>query len=529
VSSPAFIAAWIWAMVASLFSNADGKGAVKDSQRPRNRKGMPQINKESLMLSEEMKAWIFLISSMALAAGTPCEQLRGLKIPKVTVRAAAMSRSAPGLPSLPSFCRIEAVARPVPDSKIEFEVWIPAGWNGKFEGVGNGGYVGAISYAAMGRALRNGYATASHNTGHVGDNLLFGLGHPEKVRDYAYRAVHVMTENAKLLIRAHTGRAADKSYFVGCSAGGHQALSEAQRYPEDYDGIVAASPANNRLRQTLGFIHGWRALHTENGWKIVSVAQLPLVTQAVVKACDARDGLADGIIEDPRKCGPVDLSGILTTSGANAVRQVWAGLKSPSTGQPIFSGWPMGSEDSGDQSWKAYLLEPVEPMRVGVFRYFLFGDPAWRWRNIDYDRDLKLAEQKLDYMQAIDRDLSVFANRGGKLLMYTGWADPVVPPQDTINYYEAVTATMGETKTRAFSRLFLAPGMAHCGGGPGPNQIDSLSAIDQWVTKGVAPEQIIAKRGARTRPLCAYPKVARYTGKGSIDEAANFVCVVPAP
>ena len=187
----------------------------------------------------------------------------------------------------------------------------------------------------------------------------------------------------------------------------------------------------------------------------------------------------------------------------------------------------MGSEDNGDQSWKPYLLNPQEPMRIGVFRYFLFHDPHWDWRTLDYDRDLKYAEQKLDYLQAVSHDLGTFARRGGKLLVYAGWADPVVPPQDTLSYYEAVTQSMGDVKTRGFFRLFLAPGMAHCGGGPGPNQFDSLGALDTWVTKGIAPERMVATRGTRTRPLCAYPQVARYQGTGSIDEAANFVCTLP--
>ncbi|MBY0507015.1 MAG: tannase/feruloyl esterase family alpha/beta hydrolase [Bryobacteraceae bacterium] len=472
-----------------------------------------------------MKAALLLslLAPLGRAAGTPCEQLVDMTLPNVTIRSAVMAQTSPAGAALPAFCRIRAVARPVADSEIEFEVWIPAAWNGKFQGVGNGGYSGALGYAAMQRALRSGYATASHNTGHAGDDLRFGQGHPEKVRDYAYRAVHVMTVNAKLLIRAHTGRAADKHYFVGCSAGGHQAMSEAQRYPEDYDGIVAGAPANNRLRQTMGLHYSWRALHREDGTPIVPAAKLPLITQAVVASCDARDGLKDGLIADPRRCGPVDLSGILTEPEAEAVRKVWAGLPG------IFAGWPMGSEDNGSQSWKTYLLTPTEPMRSGLFRYFLFHDPHWDWRTLDYQRDLAYAEQHLGFMQATARDMTPFARRGGKLLMYAGWVDPVVPPQDTVSYYEAVSRQMGEPATHGFFRLFMAPGMAHCGGGPGPNDFDSVGALDQWVTKGIAPERIIAGHATngivdRTRPLCAHPKVARYKGAGSIDEAANFVC-----
>lgn len=480
---------------------------------------------------EGMKILAILFCGTAaslLAAGPACEKLTEMTIPAVTVRTSARVAEANGLPG---YCRVQAVAHPVADSEVEFEVWMPAPaiWNGKFQGVGNGGYSGAISYAAMTTALRAGYATASHNTGHPGDNLRFGQGHPEKVVDYAHRAVHTMTENAKLLVRAHLGRFAEKSYFVGCSAGGHQAMAEAQKYPDDYDGIVAGAPASNRLRQTFGFTWSWRALHRDDGSLIVPAAKLPLVTKAVIEACDAADGLKDGLIGDPRKCPTVDLSGVLNAEEAEAVRKVWAGLKSPKTGSQIFVGWPMGSESMGDQSWGSYLMNPPEPSRADLFRYFLFHDPNWDFRTLDYDRDLAYADQKLGFMNAVDPDLGAFQRHGGKLLMYAGWADPVVPPADTAAYYESVMKTMGESRTMDFARLFMAPGMAHCAGGPGPNRFDAVGALDQWVTTGVAPAKLLATHATkgtvdRTRPLCPYPQVAKYSGSGSVDDAANFTC-----
>jgi len=475
-----------------------------------------------------MKTVLLLCATSSAAAlfaapGTPCEKLTGMTIPNVTIRSAAVTAQ----PT--PYCRVQAVAHPVPDSEIEFEVWIPdaAHWNGKFQGVGNGGYSGALGYSAMTQAIRGGYATAGHNTGHPGDNLKFGQGHPEKVADYAYRAVHVMTENAKLIIRVHTGRFADKSYFVGCSAGGHQALSEAQRYPDDYDGIVAGAPASNRIAQTFGFLWSWQALHRLDGSLVIDNAKLALVTKAVVDACDASDGLKDGLIGDPRRCTAPDLTKILTEEEAAAVRKVWAGAKSPTTGRQIFTGWPMGSENNGDQGWSRYLMDPSEPMRVDLFRFFLFDDPEWNWRTIDLDRDLAYAQQKLAFLNAIDPDLSAFKRRGGKLLMYAGWADPIVPPQDTVAYYGKINETMGDTS--GFLRLFMAPGMGHCGGGPGPNTFDSVAALDQWVSAGTAPAKLIASHSTnqvvdRTRPLCPYPQTARYSGAGSIDEAANFSC-----
>ena len=489
---------------------------------------------------------LFFVALVAQAQPT-CEKLQSMTIPNVIIDRAALVPAgpfqAPGLAeplTLPAFCRIEVQAHPVPDSDIRFELWIPpaAGWNGKFQGVGNGGYSGALDYRSMARALNQGYATASHNTGHPGTDMRFGQGHPEKVIDYAYRAVHVMTENAKLLIRVHTGRFAAQSYFTGCSAGGHQALSEAQRYPEDYDGIVAGAPANNRIRQTFGFVWFWMAAHPD-GELVLPATKLPFLAQAVTNACDALDGLKDGLIDDPRRCRfdpaallckVADNAQCLTQPQVDAVRKIYAGLKDPTTGKQIFAGFSPGSENISGPNWINYFITPPEPMRADLFRYFLFHDPNWDWRTIQFDRDLAYADRQLPFMNATDTNLTAFQRRNGKLLMYAGWADPVVPPEDTLAYYEAVTVAMGgPQKTSQFARLFLAPGMGHCGSGPGPNQFDSLTALDQWVAQGKPPEKLIASHttnGAvdRTRPLCPYPQVARYKGNGSIDDAVNFVC-----
>jgi feruloyl esterase len=355
-----------------------------------------------------------------------------------------------------------------------------------------------------------------------------------------------MTEAAKLIVRNHTGRFAEHAYFVGCSSGGHQALSEAQRYPEDYDGIIAGDPAHNRIRQTFGFLYSWIATHDKSGAPILSPAKLSLLTKASVEACDHLDGLKDGIIDDPRRChfDPAkllckngDSSDCLTQPQVDAAHRMYDGSKNPRTGETVFAGWPRGSESFGEgaiQSWRQYVLDPQEPMRVGFFRYFLFHDPNWDYRTLDWERDLAYAEQKLPFMSAVERDLSPFKKRGGKLLMYTGWSDPVVPPLDTVAYYDAVAKTMGGLeKTREFYRFFLAPGMGHCGGGPGPNQFDALTALEHWVEKGVAPDKMVATHSTngkvdRTRPLCLYPQVARWKGTGSTDEAANFMCVTEA-
>lgn len=504
---------------------------------------------------------LWCLSALFVLGGAPepvaqeasCSNLTASSIPDVTIDAAAIV-SGPFTPpgsratlTLPPFCRVEATARPTDDSEIRFEVWIPQGtaWNGKFQGVGNGGYQGSISYPAMATALRRGYATASTDTGHTGDDVIFGKGHPEKVIDFGWRAIHVMTDTAKLIVRNATGRFADTSYFVGCSSGGHQAMSEAQRFPDDYDGIIAGAPANNRIRQTFGFMWSWSATHRADGSAILDAAALGLVTKAAVAACDANDGLKDGLIDDPRTCtfDPKTLSctsgnadACLTAEQVDAVKKVYDGARNPRTGEQIFTGWPRGSEGFGDaaiQGWRQYITSPKEPSRVGVFRHFLFHDPNWSLRSLDYDRDLDFAEARLPHLAAVDRDLSPFKKAGGKLIMYAGWMDPVVPPQDNAAYYDAVAKTMGGyDTTRDFFRLFTAPGMGHCAGGPGPNTFDPLTALERWVEKGVAPDQLVATVSSngevvRSRPLCPYPQVARYKGKGSIDDAASFSCVAP--
>ena len=482
-------------------------------------------------------ARLFVFAALFHAhAATPCDKLHALKIPNVQIESASIVNDS---------CRVKAIARPVDDSEIRFDIWLPAAekWNGKFLGNGNGGYSSSINTAQMNRAIELGYATAGTDTGHTGGDPVFAFGHPEKLKDFAYRAIHLMTTTAKHLIRVHYGRHAAQAYFSSCSTGGHQALSEVQRYPDDYDGVIAGAPANNRIGQTFAFLWGWLATHDDKGAPILAADHLKLVHKSVLAACDAQDGLKDGLIGEPRRCRfdpaalackPGQSTECLTPSQVEAFRKVYAGVKNPRTGRQIFAGWPLGSEHFGDspmQSWRAYLLDPKEPMRVEAFRYFIFNDPAWNFREIDWDRDHAFAEKQVPFLNANDTNLNAFKNSGGKLIMYAGLADPVVPPAENIAYFDAVTKAMGgPQKTAAFARLFLAPGMGHCQGGYGPSQFDSLTALDQWVTKGIAPEKLIATQSTvRTRPLCAYPQVARYSGKGSIDDAANFTCVTPAP
>jgi feruloyl esterase len=430
------------------------------------------------------------------------------------------------------------VATPTADSRIAIEVWIPAGsrWNGKLLGTANGGFAGSIGYPAMAAALSKGYATAGTDTGHTGDNLDFAVGHPEKLTDWSYRAIHVMTDLAKQVVKASRGRLPDRAYFEGCSTGGQQALSEAQRYPADYDGIVAGDPGHNRVRLILGFLWSWIAVHDAGGQPILPASKLPLLTSAAVSACDAKDGLQDGLIASPLSC-PFDPAALacsgadsdtcLTAAQVEAVRKVYQGARDPRSGEQIFSGWAPGSE----AGWGSYIVNPSEPVRVAFLRSLVFKNPAWTPRDFDWEKDVAVADRAIPSIAAISRDYRAFKARGGKLIMYTGLADPVVPPGDTIGYYQdVVKAAGGLSETQSFFRFFPVPGMGHCSGGPGPGSFDALGALEQWHEQGVAPAHLLGRHLSngtpdRTQPLCAFPAVARFDGVGSPAAAESFTCV----
>ena len=505
------------------------------------------------------------------ASATKCEELTKLVIPTVTIaeaaNVAADDFTPPGASSslhVPAFCRVVAVAKPTSDSAINFEVWIPTspGWNQDFLGVGNGGYNGAIQYVELAEALKRGFAAASTDTGHTGADLRFAAGHPEKIIDWGYRAVHVMTESAKLIIREYSSRLPQHSFFMGCSTGGHQALSEVQRFPADYDGVVAGDPGNNRVHLNVGFLWAFAATHDANGNTILPSSKLPLINKAAIDKCDVNDGVNDGIISDPQACqfdpGVLLCKGkqndeCLTAAQVSAVRKIYEGPKNPRTAEQIIAGYSPGSEspigDSWAHGWKMYITDRDEPMRIDFWKSWVFNDPKWDWRKFDYDRDVAFADAKLAAVNASGTDLNEFRSRGGKVIMFSGWADPIGPALDAINYYERVEkATGGQQETESFFRLFMVPGMAHCGGGPGPSSFfggfgpslakpqlktdaehDVLSALIQWVEKGVAPDHIVAAHMTndsidRTRPLCPYPKMARWNGIGTNEDAKNFTC-----
>lgn len=438
---------------------------------------------------------------------------------------------------LPAFCRVTATLRPTPDSDIKIEVWLPEShWNGRLEAVGNGGLAGAIGEDAMTGALWAGYATVGTDTGHSGGPATgsWALGHPEKIVDFGYRAVHLMTVEAKALTAAYYGAPAKYSYWNGCSEGGGQGLSEAQRFPDDYDGILAGAPANYFVHLQIGGNWISQAIHKDPA-TMISPEKLPAIAAAVLAECDALDGVKDGVLEDPRQChfdpGTLLCKGeenksCLTAPQIAGLQKVYGGAKNPRTGEQIFPGIMPGSETGWGMWIAGTQISPTNAQHIIMFNglaNLVFDGPTWDWRTFDFDKDVALADEKVgDAINQINPDLSKFKRHGGKLLQYHGWNDPAVSPLNSIDYFESVQRKMGDTAS--FYRLFMIPGMEHCMGGPGAGAFDHMRVMVKWVEEGVAPERIVASRPGRTHLLCPYPAVAKYTGKGSMDDAASYAC-----
>src|ERR1700681_1248504 len=402
---------------------------------------------------------LFLLSIPSFAAS--CDSLSSLALPDTTITLA--QTVAPGgftppvaqvpdlrFKNLPAFCRVTATLKPTSDSDIKIEVWLPAsGWNGKFQAVGNGGWAGVISYSAMALSLEQGYATTSTDTGHVGATGSFALGHPEKLTDFGYRAVHEMTVQAKAIIAAFYGDPPRISYWNGCSTGGRQGLKEAQRFPNDYDGIIAGASANPRTHLSTWQI--WLAQGIlKDAPNYIPASKYPVIHKAVLEACAATDGLKDGLLNDPTlchfdpkviECKEGDAATCLTTAQVEAVRRMYTAPKNPRTNQEIFPPVEPGSE----LGWSMLLAGP-EPFSAATdqFRYVVFKDPSWDWRTLNFDSDVALADKiDNDTINAIDPNLRPFLARGGKLLMYHGWADPGVAPRASVNYYKTAVDTLG--------------------------------------------------------------------------------------
>lgn len=421
-------------------------------------------------------------------------------------------------------------------------MWLPepSAWNGKLQGVGNGGVAGSIATGSLSRALARGYAAVSSDLGHQGGpiDFRFAVGHPELVADWGHRATHAMTVAAKRIVQAYYGRPQSKAYFTGCSGGGRQGLMEAQRYPEDYDGIVAGDPTSNFTRLTLGG-RLWQAIVTlKDPDRYIPANKIPAIAKATAAACAD----PDGVIADPRACrfDP----GVLLCTGAEtdacltapqilALKAIYAGSRT-GTGETIYPGLMPGGE-LGPMGWSLYIAG-AGPGKASQFlyadgftRFMVKEDPNYPSLSFDYDRDLPAALAKLsDTIDANSPDLRAFAAHGGKLIQYHGWSDPGVSPLNSVRYYERVSRTVGRSPGD-FYRLFMVPGMQHCVGGPGTDQFDALAALEHWVEHGAAPDRIVAAhltdgRPVRTRPLCPYPATAHWTGTGDRSSAENFTC-----
>jgi hypothetical protein len=502
---------------------------------------------------------VILGSSVMPAAPSDCGAISKLPLPGTTITearpvAAGAFNPPQGkpIPNLPAFCRVTGIIRPVSDSAIRFEVWMPSEeWNGKLQGVGNGGFAGSINFAGMASAVSHGYATASTDTGHqgTGTDAAWALGHPEKIVDFGYRAIHETARQAKTIIHAFYGDGPRRSYFSSCSNGGRQALMEAQRFPEDYDGIIAGAPANfwtHLLTQAM-----WDTQATmQDPASYIPASKMQTIESAVLAACDSLDGLKDGVIDDPTKChfDPSDLlckgsdtESCLTAAQVGALKKIYGGPQD-SKGHQVMPGFSPGGE-SGPGGWGQWVTgpEPGKSLQYAFgtqfFGNLVYSNAAWDFRTFNVDRDLKAADDKFAaVLNATDADLHRFQEHGGKLILYHGWSDAAIPPVNAINYYQSVVAKMGTKNTEPFLRLYMVPGMQHCGGGPGPNVFGGIdAALERWVEEGVAPDQILATKynsGSdpasgvlRTRPLCAYPKVAQWKGSGSTDDTSNFACV----
>jgi feruloyl esterase len=561
-------------------------------------------------------AAIGLFGSIALASApamaTPCTDLQSLQLLHTTITSAADNTSGvfvvpasnppTTITGLPAFCRVTATVTPSSDSSIKIEVWLPeSAWNGRFLGTGGGGFQGVITYSELASGIRAGFASTNSDLGtgasgcsplycgsdgNMGNPLAiaFGdpsspstglFGHPERIKDFGYRAIHLMTLRGKEIAGAFYGQNAHRAYFAGCSTGGQNALMEAQRFPDDYDGILAGAAAFNRTHLHMAGLSVWQDTHASPG-RLIQPGQMTLVNQAVLAQCVGRDGGAntDQFLTDPRDCH-FDPKALLCTGGGQppacltadqvtTIRNYYAGTIDPVNGQVINPGAERGNEtDNVFALGLAFQEQLPEPAFDGLF-YWVFGPSfgypasAVNFANFDFHRDVDTVDDRLAaVLNADSSDLAEFREHGGKLIMYHGWADPLIPSQSSINYFNALVANDGRDfhsngfqqasfagdgnpalrRTQSYARLFMVPGMYHCSGGPGPNTFDALTPLVTWVETGAAPETIVATKFVAdtppavqmTRPLCVFPEVAKYRGSGSTSIAGNFTCVADEP
>src|ERR1035437_3255501 len=519
-------------------------------------------------------------SQQAAASDDACAKLANLSLPTAKIVSAQMVPAGAFTPpgggqltpeqkalygGLPTFCRVSLMDTPVADSAIPIEVWMPAkGWNGKFRGQGNGGFAGQTDFVGLAVAVMQGYASGGTDTGHpdTGLNPNWALGHPEKVIDYGYRAVHEMTAKSKSVVEAYYSKPAAHNYFVSCSDGGREALMEAQRFPADYDGIVAGAPANYWTHLLTNALYNTQALLLDPA-NYISAAKIPAIQAAALAACDSADGVTDGVIGDPRNCHfkpetmvckDAETNQCLTTKQAHSLEVLYAGGRD-SKGRLIFPGYLPGSED-GPAGWIPCTTGPapeqsaMNGFALGYFKDFVYEKADWDYKKADMDDAIKTAMEKTAHaLDATDPNLKPFLAHGGKLILYHGWNDPAISALNTVSYYDELRKATGVKEADAAVRLFMIPGMQHCGLGPGASifdqwgmpqtafpddaQHDIFLALENWVEKGEAPDHMVAAKldalgpsahVLMTRPMCAYPQVAKYKGSGDSNDAANFTC-----
>jgi feruloyl esterase len=502
------------------------------------------MKRTALLLA--VSALLMLYSFPAAAAS--CESLASLKLPDATVTLAESVASGAFAPAggggrgggaqfsdLPAFCRVAVTLKPTSDSDIKVELWMPAAnWNGKFNAVGNGGWNGNIDQNALAASLRRGYAAASTDTGHQGGAGVW-MQNQQKLIDFGYRAVHEMTVKSKVLINTFYGNDARLSYFTGCSAGGRQALKAAQMFPNDFNGIVAGAPALNSTGRAAFSVWIAQNMHKEEG-SYIPPAKYGPIHDAVLESCDALDGVKDRVLENPRvckfdpkvlQCKAGDAASCLTSAQVLSAQTMYKPVVNSRTKKEIFPGLEYGSE----MGWATF--GGAQPFGIGtqMYQYMVFKDTNWDYKTLNFDSDMATVDKiENGVINAMDPNLKAFYDRGGKLIQYHGWADQQIPPGSSVEYYQTVLDKMGGiSKVKDNHRLFMVPGMGHCGGGDGPSSFDMLAALEQWVENKKAPDTIPAAhltngQADRTRILCPYPQVATYKGSGDTNDAANFTC-----
>ncbi len=527
------------------------------------------------MLTLRVFAVLFGLAAGAFAAAMPCHDLASQKLPETTIdRAEEVPADATATPDgiaiskLPAFCRVAGIIQPSEDSRINFELWLPLEtWNHRFLGVGNGGFAGSIDYRALAGNLKRGFVTAATDTGHQGEavDASWAFHHPEKVTDFGYRALHLTVENAKTLLKTFYGEPQQHAYFDSCSNGGREALIEAQRFPNDFDGILAGAPAYDFTHLTATGIEASQALLARpEGY--VSAMKLPAIHKAVLKACGAKNG----IVEDPAHCtfnpavllcqGP-DTTSCLTSAQVGTLKKLYgvepAGPVSRGSGDYIGSGGHVGfvpGAEEGGGGWRSWIVGEGPGLSAGIgfvqnfFRYMVVQDPSWNVLTSDAAQAQRAAAPVAKVIDATDPDLHRFTAHGGKLILYHGWNDPALSPWASIDYYRKAQSVLGANGAQSL-QLYMIPGMQHCAGGPGASSFGQLglptsegdrfgafTALEHWVEDGTMPGEIIATKWADdvpgssvqlTRPLCAYPSVPQYNGTGDTTSAKNFHCVVP--